>query len=387
MRIDLVFPALPPALDGIGDHTALLARSLAEAGCRLRIHTAQTDATPIPGVEICPSFRLDAPWEIRSLQTAVAADPPDWLFVQFNQFSYGRYGFNPWLPLTLRAIRRRTPRLKMAWMAHEDFVPVINWKFAVMTLWQRWQFWMLGRQSDRIFISVEPWVERYAEWFDAPVTLLPVGSNIPRIEMTKAEARAHVGLAPDAFVAGIFGTMRTSRMMGSIQDAVFALHDRDPRTCVLYVGPDGDVVRSAFPGVPVLDAGRLPADDVSIHLTAMDLHLAPFIDGLSTRRGSAMAGLQHGVPTVSNVGTTTDAAIASAHGRAVLLAPPNDRDQFARCALQLLDDPVLRMRIGTAGQAFYDTHYRHDVVAQQLLTCLGEGAARPAGSPPAVATR
>lgn len=370
MRIDLVFPVLPPVIDGIGDHTVHLASALSRVGCNVRIWTAQADCSPLPGVEIRAVFDVDPPWKIRSLYEFILKDPPDWLFVQFNQFSYGRYGFNPWLPLTLRKIRRKIPNVRIAWMAHEDFVPFINWRFGVMTLWQRWQFWMLGRAADQVFFSVEGWADRYTSWFDAPVFSIPVGSNIPRVEMTKPEARAHVGLEHDAFVVGLFGTMGGARLLDHIREAIAALSSRNPHTCILYVGPDGDVVQDAFPFTRVIDAGKLPAKDVSIHLTAMDMHLAPFTDGLSTRRGSAMAGLQHGVATVSNLGPTTDSTLASEHGNSVLLAPHGDRRRYAAYALQLLEDSAMRARIGREGKALYDSNYRPDIIAQKLLCCL-----------------
>jgi glycosyltransferase involved in cell wall biosynthesis len=301
----------------------------------------------------------------------VAADPPDWLFVQFNQFSYGRYGFNPWLPLTLRRIRRAVPSVKIAWMAHEDFVPAINWKFAVMTLWQRWQFRALGRVADRIFFSIDPWVHQYRSWFDAPVTHLPVGSNIPRLDTAQHEARNEIGLPLDAFVVGIFGTMRSSRLISHIGAAVRKLHERDPRTVVLYVGPDQGKLAQRVPGVPVYDAGPLPAAAVSVHLSAMDLHLAPFIDGLSTRRGSAMASLQHGVATVSTDGDLTDQMLRDVKDDAVLLPPVDDVEAFVRSALTLQRDPALRNRVAEAGRAVYDTHFSRDVLTSQLLDDLG----------------
>ena len=132
--------------------------------------------------------------EILRIVDVIEKDRPDWLFIQFNQFSYGRWGLNPFLPLAIARIRRRCPGTRIAWMAHEDFVPITNWRFAVMTIWQRAQFKALGQMADHIFFSIEPWTEKYQAWFPRkPVTHLPVGSNIPHVGPSRDEARRPAG--------------------------------------------------------------------------------------------------------------------------------------------------------------------------------------------------
>lgn len=386
MRIDLVFPALPPALDGIGDHTARLAQALHRTGCDVRIRTAQSEARPIEGIPITTDYTLQPPRGIQALADAVTADPPDWLFVQFNQFSYGQYGFNPWLPLTLRRIRRRVPHTKIAWMAHEDFVPVISWKFALMTLWQRVQFYALGHQADHIFFSIDPWVRQYASWFpDTPVTHLPVGSNIPRVPSSRSDARRQLNIPDDTFVAGIFGTLAgNARQLPLIADTLKALHAETPSLHILYVGPHGDLLRSALPDLPIHDAGRLPEDDVSIHLRAMDLHLAPFVDGLSTRRGSAMASLQHGIATLSTSGPLTDQMLEAVNGAALRLTPVDDADAFVQAALSLYHNPEQRAALAGRGRRFFDDTFDWDVLAQRVVAtlCDTNRASRLPSSPP-----
>ena len=383
MTIDLLFPKLPPALDGIGDHTALLAGALAREGATVRILTAQQEATPIEGVDICTAFPAHPPRGIQAVADAVAARPPDWLFLQFNQFSYGRWGFNPWLPLTLRRIQRSCPQTRIAWMAHEDFVPVISWQFAIMTVWQRWQFWQLGQVADHIFFSIAPWVETYNRWFpDTPVSHLPIGSNIPRVPCSRHEARRRVGLSEDALVLGIFGTVSATRMLDAIDAAARAACQTHPNAHLLYVGPHGDTVRSLLDGLPLLDAGALPADDVSVHLQAMDVHLVPFDDGVSSRRGSFMAGLANEVASVTTTGEATDPVLETAVNEAFLASSSGTPDRYVEQVLQLCADASLRSRIGKAGRRLYDAHFGWDVVPKKLLEILSSSSDLPSGSVP-----
>jgi glycosyltransferase involved in cell wall biosynthesis len=365
---------LPPTLDGIGDHTVQIARRIARSD-RVRVLTAQSDPAPIPGVEIIPSFSIAPPWGIRSVADAILSDPPDWLIVQFNQFSYGRWGLNPFLPLTLRRIRQEAPSVRIAWMAHEDFVPASSPKFALMRLWQKAQFIALGRVSDAIFFSIEPWVKKYGPWFpDTPTHHNPIGSNMPYVEADASVVRTKHDISNDAFVLGFFGTLR-ARLIGHIEAAMdriraAARKGGKPDPVLLSVGPDGADLKAQLPDHQVIDAGRLAAEDVSRHLQAMDLHLTPFIDGVSTRRGSFMAGLQHGVPTLGTHGPLTDEILVRADGDAVRLCSIDDPSAYGHAAVALFGAPDLRHRLGEHGQRLYRHHFDFDVSVHSMLSHL-----------------
>lgn len=378
MRIDLLFPALPPALDGIGDHTARLAEALAPYA-EVRILTAQSDALPIPGVRIEHAFTLASRSGIQSVQEAVAAAPPDVLLVEFNQFSYGRWGLNPYLPWTLAAIKRAFPSVHLAWMAHEDFVPPTSWKNRIMRRWQRWQFQRLGALADTIFFSIEPWARQYADWFpDTPVFHLPVGSNMPDFGLSHSAARARLGIPDSTLVAGIFGTLHASRLTSLMRTAAEVLYEEMGEDfLLLYVGPDGETARTLLGSVPLRDAGRLAPEDVSMHLSAMDLQLAPFLDGVSTRRGSVLAALQHGLPVVSTDGPLTDPLLRSAHGDALLLAPLASPAQFVDLACSLGTSASLRKRIGAGARVLYEDALSFDVITRSFLSCLPAPYERP----------
>ncbi|PQJ34587.1 hypothetical protein BSZ35_08230 [Salinibacter sp. 10B] len=374
LRIDLVFPVLPPVLDGIGDHTAHLAASLTANGHRVRIRTAQSTWTPLDSVQVECAFSLDSLTGVHQLREAVASSPPDLLFVQFNQFSYGKYGFNPVLPWTLHMIRRTHPSVRIVLMAHEEFVPVTSLPNAIMTTWQRAQFWALGRTADAVGFSTSAWIDKFRPWFpDTHLHHLPVGSNIPTSPVTNAEARQHLQIdAP--FVVGYFGAIDGSRHLAHLSRTAHRLHEVSNGQCLLlYVGRHGAALRSALGPLPFRDAGPLPPDEVATHFAAMDLYLAPFVKGVSTRRGSFMTSLQHAVPTVATSGCQTDPIFHEHDGRALILAPETDVDAFAEAATALfLRSDTERDALGQAGQHLYRHSFDWPVLAQTV-----EELARP----------
>lgn len=362
MKIDILFPVLPPALDGIGDHTALLAKALS-THARVRVITSGQPYDAIEDVEIIPAIDRNRRLGILSIVQTIVEDPPDWLFVQFNQFSYGRWGLNPFLPIALRKIKRLMPQVRIAWMAHEDFVPRSNWKFAIMSTWQRVQFKWLGSIADHIFFSIEAWAKRYHNWFpETPVTHLPVGSNIPLTPGSKSQARRELGMPKESFVVGVFGTIGSSRPLEHMVAAIERLNGME-NLFVLYVGPDGVVLEGALPECRFEDAGVQPPAAVSAYLKCMDMHLAPYVDGVSSRRGAFLAGIQHGVPSVTTFGVHTDSFMAIEMNRSFVASGVADVDGFAHLAIQLAQDSERRNLMGEAGNAFYDLHFTFDRTA------------------------
>jgi glycosyltransferase involved in cell wall biosynthesis len=376
VKIAMIAAALPPQLDGIGDYTANLAAAIAgsRAATVKILAGADRPCAAIPGVTVEPAFSPARPSSVWRIARGVAADRPDWILLQYNPFSYGRWGLNLHLPLALRAIKMRCPATRLAVMVHEPFVPVSSVKNAVMTTWQRAQLWLLGRGADVVFFSIQPWAQRFRRWFPGrPVLHLPVGSNIlPIVPITRAAARSRLDIPEDTAVLGLFGAAHAGRMLDWVGAAARAARRSGRDTLVLYVGPRAGVVRAALGDVPVLAAeGPLPAPEVSRRLSAVDIYLAPFVDGVSTRRTSLMTGLQHGLATVGTRGFLTDPCLRDQDGRAFLLADMDGgADAFAARVLEILDDAPRRARLGDEAERLYRREFDWEPVAARLTAAL-----------------
>jgi len=370
--LDIVFPAFPPSLDGIGDHTALLAQALAPH-TKIRVLTAERDPRTPKDIEVLSAFSIPPAHGIFALKDVLAEDTPDWLLVQYNPFSYGRWGLNPSLPFVLWQIQRQDWAPRLAVMVHEPFVPGNRWQEFPMATWQRSQLWALAQLADVVFFSIAPWAQTFQRWFpDTPVHHLPVSSNIPRVQITPAAARDARGIPSDVFVIGLFGSAHPSRLLHFVKEAAQRIQEQIGSTLVLYVGNAGDTVRQEISDIPVLDSGPLPAAEVSRCFSCMDLYLAPFRKGVSTRRGSFMTGIQHGIPTVTTEGIHTDALLREEAGRALILTPDNDPQAFSQAALNVALDPTLRDRMGQTASDFFERNFSWNRIAHRLLHCIHE---------------
>ncbi len=365
MNVSIVFPELPPALDGIGDYTARLSMALSEK-CNVTIHTASQSFRTIENVEIVNSFSIEKTAGLEGLVDGLIASRPDWIILQYNPFSYGRWGLNLALPRAMASVKRHLKGTRLVTMVHEPFVPVDTMKNLIMTSWQRWQLWRLGKASDILYFSIETWVEQFSGWFkNKPVHHLPVGSNMPMEHSDRNQTRASIGVNESDFVIGIFGTLHPSRLMHFIKQALQLVKDSGLDPVVLYIGPHGRQASSALEDMCLIDAGKLSPEDVSHHFQAMDLYLAPFRKGVSARRGSFLVGIQHGIATVSTYGIHTDTFIRSADKAAFLLVSDKDNDAFANQVKKLSLDDRERARIADGGQKFFNAHFSWSQIAER----------------------
>lgn len=363
-RIHLIAPSAPPRICGVGDHSFLLGQALARR-IPTRIHCGQVDPAPrLPGLDVVGDFDSRFPW---TLGAAVRSDdfrPGDAVFFQYTNFAYGRYGFNPWLAPALRRLRSRG--LQVATMFHETYMPPIGFKIRLMGAWQRVFFRAVGRASDVCFFSIEPWAEKYASWFpQAKVRTLKVGANIPLADTSRVIERKRLGLGDEETALVVFGGTHPSRLFEWIVDASAALRAAGMPHRVIHIGPDREEVARRLEGAPLLELGTLEPDDVSRALLTADIFLSPISDGASSRRGSLLAGLEHGLCCLTTAGDSTDRLFHEQADRGVVFA--RDREDFSRLAVVLARDPERRRLHGRQAAEFYRENFAWESIAEICL--------------------
>jgi glycosyltransferase involved in cell wall biosynthesis len=290
------------------------------------------------------------------------------LMLQYNPFSFGRWGFAPWLPVKLWRLKRSAPGLTVALMVHETYLPITDWRSAVMGVWQRLQFWAVALLADVIFTSIGAWRERLdAQSASRPVHHLPVGSNLPDMRASRVETRRALGAQEDTLVLAAFGTGNPVRLMDYVVAATEELGASRGHTMLLNLGAGTPEITVS--GTKVLTTGPMSDADVARHLAAADIFLSPFIDGVSTRRTTVMAALQHEVPIIGTDGPLTDTVMREAPD-AMRLTPVGDRAAFARAARELAGDSHdLRVR-GRAAKTLYDQEFSWPATSKRLIEAL-----------------
>lgn len=241
-----------------------------------------------------------------------------------------------------------------------------------MNFWQGPQLRALSQGSDLVFVVVGKWRQQYARWFyGKPVQHLPVGSNIPREALSRFEARRRLGIAEEKLVLGVFGQGHHSQRWDLAAAAVCHLSRQGVPTVVLHLGPGTSHAREVFKGLEIISDGFLEAREVSRRLSAVDIFLAPFEDGISTRRGTLMAALQHGLPVVGTSGRATDDLLLQSDGVSLILTRL-EISEYVRAVERVYSRPDLQTSLRSGSRRLFEAEFSWPVIAQKLIRYLQE---------------
>lgn len=369
LSIDIVYPHLPPAVNGIGDHSVLLARALVQQGHRVRLLGALApgqgeevrDGWGVEAVDAWPSGRLA---DTDGLLDALLGGGADVVLLQFEQFSYGTRGWNPALSRVFGELRDRMPAALRVLYAHENYTYPGSLGRTVTWAYQRRQFLRLARDAQRVVVTTEAWTQR--DRLPGAV-VLPVFSNIPDPAST---APASPGVSPLVW----FGYLDPQRLP-YFETVLSVLAGGAAGRRLVYVGVDGSLARSAahrlgFEGLTTVDSP--PASEVSRILQGADLVLAPFPDGVSSRRGTVMAALQHGRTVVTNRGPSTDALMLDLIQEGVVLsAEDTSTAAFSRILARVLHRPAGEVaELSERAAETYAARFSPAVAAASLVSVL-----------------
>jgi glycosyltransferase involved in cell wall biosynthesis len=293
----------------------------------------------------------------------------DMILLQYNPFSYGRRGFAPSLLVELARLRLTRRRPLVALMVHETYVDMKNWRWALMGGWQRLQLRALQELTDVQLCATEAWVGRLAHGRQAgKVHHLPVGSNFPDRRRHRARERRRLGVPADGLVLACFGLHEPGRLESHVWSAVQAIASSARPVILLSLG-SGQASDRRHGALRVHTPGFLDDEAVARLLSTADMFLAPYGDGVSTRRTTVMAALQHGIPVVGTDGPLTDALLRQSSD-ALRLVPVQQRNRFAREVAALAASEEDRIALGRAGRKLYRSRFDWPVLTDRLLETL-----------------
>jgi glycosyltransferase involved in cell wall biosynthesis len=300
--IGLYCPDVPPIRGGVSDHTLVLARALAAAGSPPLVLAERGEAACFAPLTCLTGL---APGDVPETARAHGVT---WLLLQYVPFLYARRGVAPGL---VRAVARLAARgIRLALFVHEPYVPLTRLPWLLTGPLQRWQFRALVRRASLVYTPVPRFAElaRRRARAGTTVRVVPIGATLPVSPATRAAARAELGLADDEVAIGIFSPGASGFAHEWIAVAAARLRD-DPRVRWVRFGHGSDRRWPRYPNGPrTLILGERDAERTARTMRALDLVAAPYVDGLTLRRTSAMLALATGIATVSSTGPLYDPA-------------------------------------------------------------------------------
>lgn len=371
-RWQIVVGEYPPQVGGIGHYSRLVARSLAESGDEVHVWTPSPAVTVDAGVTVHILPDHFGPRAIAMLSRELRDGI---LLVQYVPHSFGWRAMN----LPFCAWLHTRARKQALWvMFHEVAFPFgkdrpLRHNFlGVVT---RFMAGVVARKADQIFVAIPAWeaLLRQITLVTSPVSWMPVPSNIPVIddpEESSAIRRRY--LSDGGILLGHFGTFG-SPIADMLAEFTPAVLEAVSSAKMLLIGKNGTRFRDAILTRHSQLAGRIEAtgalgfDELSRHLSACDVMIQPYPDGVTTRRSSAMAALAHGRATITSSGALTESIWAET--RAVALAPAGEVEQVASLGRSLGHDESSRRRLGRAACRLYQRHFalEHTITALREL--------------------
>lgn len=395
----LISGEIAPGSGGVADYTVQLAAALAAAGDVVHVWAPEVvgpatgEVLARAGVEWHPltggfgrAGRRQLNRELQRLQ------PSPRILLQYVPHAFGYRAMN--VPLCRWFARQRGRRPWVMFhevvLAREPGQPLRHRLLAAVT----WSMAArLQKAAARSFVSIPAWDRLLHEIApgSVPSSWLPVPSNlateVPPAVAAAARARLlaparvtdccsahepildidqHASLAAErgqgtapahATVLGWFGGRLDAYTSGVLMQTIPTLLRADQRRVALLAGAGGAGLRSLLLATaPDLRErlhapGALSAVDTATYLAAADLLLQPYPDGVSSRRGSAMAGLALGCALLTTSGPLTEPVWAES--AAVRLVPVSDTAAFTAAAENLLQQPAHLALLGAAAGKLY----------------------------------
>jgi 2-polyprenyl-3-methyl-5-hydroxy-6-metoxy-1,4-benzoquinol methylase/glycosyltransferase involved in cell wall biosynthesis len=381
----------PPQLGGVSDYTQMVANGLAAAGDEVHVWGPAVeygDSSPLSKCQdslktsrdLENQSRVESPHSKvvmhRDLGRFTRSDlrragrmldqfkGPRRLLVQWVPHGYGYRSMNLHFCVWLWRRARQGDRVEI--IVHEPFLSFGqgSWKQKGVAVVHRLMTMLLLRAAHRVWMTIPAW-EKYLRPYALGRKLsfgwLPVASNIPVVEDPAgvAAVRAHCRTVGGS-VVGHFGTY-DRHIAGLLLNSIPALLQNGNKASVLLLGRGSEVMRDElicqYPEIAnrVKATGELVARDLSLHLSACDVMLQPYIDGVSSRRTSTMVALAHGVPVVTTTGILTESLWAESE--AVAMAPVEDLSALVQRTQQMLPGAVARQRMSAAAKVLYHENF------------------------------
>jgi len=376
----LITGEYPPQPGGVADYTFTLARALAAHGDAVHVFAPGDGDTVDGGVQVHRVPRMfGARGTARLIRELHALPRPRVALLQFVVQSFGARGANVLFGTSLRRLEHYP-----LWTMFHEFAIADERRFSAARRALAWITRRIAAQavraSTRAFVSTPAWtplVRRVRS--DIPIDWTPVCSNVAtvadaaRVVTRGAELRAH-GVTS---LVGHFGSYR----MADTRDAIARLIAtvlRDRTRAFVVLGRDGDAfaqsVTSAHPSLAgrVIGPGALPPDRLAESLSALDVLVQPYGEGVTARRGSLIAGLALGTPIVTTDGPLTEALWRESG--AVALVRADDDAALADAVEALLADAARRARLRESATALYRERFAIERTVTTLRRCAGASA-------------
>jgi hypothetical protein len=363
LRLGIFTRNLPPRFCGISDHSLRLAAELRQEGHEIALFGSR--GAPSPGVHI-----FDDDWSSGTLSRVRAQIEEmrlDHLILQFTPLMYAQHGRS--IGALIEFWQGLGEVIETSLILHETYFRTWRRPKTLLTgTVEKRALLAMCRGAHHVFTALERLPSEMAHWtLSRPPVLLPISSNIPLANTAASALRDRHNIRHGSIILTLFGggnnlkwSLKYVRSLARHLEQQGIAHD-----WLLL----GGVPRAWLPQASsVIDPGYLPLPELSAYLAMTDVFLMPNWGGVSARRTTLMAAMEHGLPVVGTRGYMTESLLTKVEG--VVLAEPNDIVGFCEAVVDLARDPKRRRRLGEANQIDFAENFTWKLIVQGLIATL-----------------
>jgi glycosyltransferase involved in cell wall biosynthesis len=295
-----------------------------------------------------------------------------WVCLQYTAFSWSRSGFPFGLLAALLILRHHGVRTAV--VLHDP--GPCSGKRWIDRLRRFVQVPILRTAyhlADRVIFTVDLTKAIWLSDRREKAVFIPVGANLPGTGPIASEAAARRNRPKEVSIFCFTGGVHARREAEDIAYAVAHAAGHIGPVRLVVLGRNAQMgeapLRAALAGtgVEIEVHGVLPAELVERRLAQTDVML--FVrGGISTRRGSAIAGISCGLPVVSYAWRETGPPVTEA---GVVLVPSGDRAALADALTRVLADDPYRAQLRRQSLSARERHFSWDAIAARYATALG----------------
>lgn len=340
--------------DALEDYCKALAKSLHKKGYSL---------------EISRIYWAEQGWHraLRDVRKRFAELRGCWALVHYTALAWSRRGFPLSFARMIESLKRTGIHVLIVFHDPEPF----GGRRGRDRLRRRVQLGAMRRAAglaDKIVTTISPdrvsWMQDPA--IRAKTLLLPVGSNLPVTQRKTQRPEKH---APIIVVFGFSDLESETSVIASVLSRAAELLGRLHLTVFGRGGKAaGTLLLPLLAGLPVEleDLGILDGEIAANLLANADVQL--FVrSGLSSRRGSGIAGIACGLPLVGYSDAETAFPITEA---GVRLVPMGDQEGLVRELVLVLQQPALRETLRQRSLEATERYFSWDRIADSYISFL-----------------
>jgi glycosyltransferase involved in cell wall biosynthesis len=201
---------------------------------------------------------------------------------------------------------------------------------------------------------------------------IPVGANLPLTEASADSSSSSKGQFLTVAVFGITGGKAGQLESEIITEALRFAAKRIPKLRLVAFGRHADDAEAALRkslrdvAVDVEVSGLIPGEEAARRLSSSDVLL--FVRGpISSRRGSAIAGIACGLPVIAFAGPETAAPITEA---GVVLISAEKKEELGEALVRVLSDAGYRASLAAQSRRAHELYFSWKAIAARYVDAI-----------------